>query len=187
MLVGTDDKSTNDGQLSDSKSFEFNVAVDSVIYYVPSTTYSPRSTTYSIFNVAYDIPSPSYGTVSVRPMQFPTYGYATPSQGSWRIPNFGRVERMSNHSSSSKKLLAQKCYCVANITPNIPVLYEAHFRIPMTKSEKVKTFNPPLLIVIGDENYDPKALRYVVGKGAIEYKDFLQSGDPEYAWKPPRE
>ena len=38
-----------------------------------------------------------------------------------------------------------------------------------------------------DENCDPKALKYALGKGAIEYEDFLQSGDPEYAWKPPED
>ncbi|MED6130351.1 Acetate/butyrate--CoA ligase aae7, peroxisomal [Stylosanthes scabra] len=54
-------------------------------------------------------------------------------------------------------------------------------------SEKTKGFKPPLLVVIGDENCDPKQLRYAVGKGAIEYEDFLESGDPEYAWKPPED
>ncbi|KAK7363508.1 hypothetical protein VNO77_05652 [Canavalia gladiata] len=54
-------------------------------------------------------------------------------------------------------------------------------------SEKDKTFRHPLLVVIGDENCDPKSLRYALDKGAIEYEDFLQSGDPEYAWKPPKD
>nr|AJT39808.1 hypothetical protein [Lupinus angustifolius] len=54
-------------------------------------------------------------------------------------------------------------------------------------SEKTKSFKAPILIVIGDENCDPKTLQYALGKGAIEYEEFLQSGDPEYAWKPPED
>jgi acyl-CoA synthetase (AMP-forming)/AMP-acid ligase II len=54
-------------------------------------------------------------------------------------------------------------------------------------SEKTNTFKPPILIVIGDENCEPKSLRYALRKGAIDYEDFLQSGDPEYDWKPPED
>ena len=54
-------------------------------------------------------------------------------------------------------------------------------------SQKSKSFKPPILIVIGDENCDPKALRYALAKGAIEYEKFLESGDPEYAWTPPED
>ncbi|XP_054807414.1 acetate--CoA ligase CCL3-like [Prosopis cineraria] len=54
-------------------------------------------------------------------------------------------------------------------------------------SEKSKNFKPPILIVIGDENCDPKAFRYGLAKGAIDYEKFLESGDPEYAWKPPED
>lgn len=53
-------------------------------------------------------------------------------------------------------------------------------------SEKSKgNFKYPLLIVIADESCDPKQLHYALGKGAIEYEKFLQSGDPEFDWKPP--
>jgi acetate/butyrate---CoA ligase len=54
-------------------------------------------------------------------------------------------------------------------------------------SEKTKTFKSPILIVIGDENCDPKSLRYALSKGAVEYEDFLRSGDPKYDWKPPED
>ncbi|PNX63370.1 acetate butyrate-CoA ligase peroxisomal-like, partial [Trifolium pratense] len=54
-------------------------------------------------------------------------------------------------------------------------------------SEKTNTFKPPILIVIGDENCDSKPLRYALSKGAIDYENFLQSGDPEYDWKPPED
>ncbi|KDP27889.1 hypothetical protein JCGZ_18969 [Jatropha curcas] len=51
--------------------------------------------------------------------------------------------------------------------------------------EKEINFSPPLLIVIADESCDPKALKYALDKGAIEYNKFLESGDPNFAWKPP--
>ena len=54
-------------------------------------------------------------------------------------------------------------------------------------AEKSKNFKPPLLVVIGDENCDPKALRNALSKGAIEYEKFLESGDPDFAWKPPED
>ncbi|WJX28659.1 Acetate/butyrate--CoA ligase aae7, peroxisomal [Trifolium repens] len=54
-------------------------------------------------------------------------------------------------------------------------------------SEKTNTFKPPIIIVIGDENCEPKSLRYALSKGAIDYEEFLQSGDPEYGWKPPED
>ncbi|KAI4344811.1 hypothetical protein L6164_011999 [Bauhinia variegata] len=54
-------------------------------------------------------------------------------------------------------------------------------------SEKRKSFKPPILIVIGDENCDPKGLKYALSKGAIEYEKFLESGDPEFVWKPPED
>ncbi|XP_061344786.1 acetate--CoA ligase CCL3 [Gastrolobium bilobum] len=54
-------------------------------------------------------------------------------------------------------------------------------------SEKSKSFKPPIVIVIGDENCNPNELRYALAKGAIEYEKFLESGDPEYKWKPPED
>lgn len=55
-------------------------------------------------------------------------------------------------------------------------------------ADKSKTnFKPPLVVVIGDQNCDPKELRAAIDKGATEYEKFLESGDPEYAWEPPRD
>lgn len=54
-------------------------------------------------------------------------------------------------------------------------------------SNKTNTFKPPILIVVGDENCDAKSLRYALSKGAIDYEDFLQRGDPEYGWKAPED
>ena len=39
-------------------------------------------------------------------------------------------------------------------------------------------FKPPPLAVIGDKSCDPKSLTFALGRGAIEYKNFLESGDP---------
>ena len=50
-----------------------------------------------------------------------------------------------------------------------------------------KNFKPPLLVVIGDKSCDPKSLKYALGRGAIEYEKFLESGDPEFDWKPPED
>ncbi|GAB4843035.1 Acetate/butyrate--CoA ligase aae7, peroxisomal [Ancistrocladus abbreviatus] len=48
-------------------------------------------------------------------------------------------------------------------------------------------FKPPLLIVIADESCDPKGLQHALSKGAIEYEKFLETGDPEFPWKPPED
>lgn len=40
------------------------------------------------------------------------------------------------------------------------------------------------LIVIANECCDPKSLKYVLGRGALEYEKFLENKDPEFAWKP---
>ncbi|GAB4850815.1 Acetate/butyrate--CoA ligase aae7, peroxisomal [Ancistrocladus abbreviatus] len=48
-------------------------------------------------------------------------------------------------------------------------------------------FKPLLLIVIADESCDPKGLQHALSKGAIEYDKFLNTGDPEFPWKPPED
>lgn len=47
--------------------------------------------------------------------------------------------------------------------------------------------NRPLLIVIADKNCDPAPVQYALEKGAIEYEQFLETGDPEFPWKPPQD
>ncbi|KAL7220779.1 hypothetical protein ACSBR2_013633 [Camellia fascicularis] len=55
-------------------------------------------------------------------------------------------------------------------------------------ADKMKSnFQPPLLVVIADESCDPKSLKYALGRGAIEYEKFLETGDPEFVWKPPQD
>lgn len=48
-------------------------------------------------------------------------------------------------------------------------------------------FKPPLLIVIADQACDPKGLHDALSKGCIEYEKFLETGDPQYTWQPPKD
>ncbi|KAJ1380613.1 Glycoside hydrolase, family 3, N-terminal, partial [Sesbania bispinosa] len=88
--------------------------------------------------------------------------------------NASTIAFLLGHSSASVVIVDQEFFSLAEEALKI-------------WSEKSKSFKPPILIVIGDENLDPKALRYALAKGAIEYEKFLESGDPEYAWKPPED
>ncbi|KAF2308281.1 hypothetical protein GH714_039894 [Hevea brasiliensis] len=54
-------------------------------------------------------------------------------------------------------------------------------------AESGSSFRPSLLIVIADKSCDPRALNHALGKGAIEYEKFLETGDPDFAWKPPED
>ena len=53
--------------------------------------------------------------------------------------------------------------------------------------QKKGSFKQPLVIVIGDHTCDPSALQDALRTGAIEYEKFLETGDPEFAWKPPQD
>ncbi|VAH90105.1 unnamed protein product [Triticum turgidum subsp. durum] len=53
--------------------------------------------------------------------------------------------------------------------------------------QKKGSFKKPLVIVIGDHTCDPSALQDALRTGAIEYEKFLETGDPEFAWKPPQD
>jgi len=46
-------------------------------------------------------------------------------------------------------------------------------------------FEPPFLVVIGDETCDEGNLKRALRSGAVEYEDFLQEGDPGFEWQPP--
>ncbi|KAJ9154583.1 hypothetical protein P3X46_027903 [Hevea brasiliensis] len=54
-------------------------------------------------------------------------------------------------------------------------------------AESGSSFRPSLLIVIADKSCDPRALNHALGKGAIEYEKFLETGDPDFAWKRPED
>ncbi|KAJ1407720.1 AMP-dependent synthetase/ligase [Sesbania bispinosa] len=88
--------------------------------------------------------------------------------------NASTVAFLLGHSSAAVVIVDQEFFSLAEEALKI-------------WSEKSKSFKPPILIVIGDDNLNPKALRYALAKGAIEYEKFLESGDPEYAWKPPED
>ncbi|GMN55212.1 hypothetical protein TIFTF001_024334 [Ficus carica] len=79
------------------------------------------------------------------------------------------------HSSSVVVIVDQEFFTLA----------EEALKILAEKSKG--HYKPPLLIVIGDESCDPKTLEYALSRGAIEYEKFLESGDPEFAWKPPED
>ncbi|KAG0496467.1 hypothetical protein HPP92_001158 [Vanilla planifolia] len=64
-------------------------------------------------------------------------------------------------------------------------LFEEALQIIDNKGEG--SFQRPLVVVIGDENCDPKSLHDALRKGAIEYEKFLESGDPGFSWKPPKD
>lgn len=54
-------------------------------------------------------------------------------------------------------------------------------------SESKGKYKPPILIVITDKNCNRKSLEYALRRGAIEYEKFLETGDPDFAWKPPKD
>ncbi|XP_056161254.1 acetate--CoA ligase CCL3-like [Syzygium oleosum] len=89
--------------------------------------------------------------------------------------NAPTVAFLLGHSSSEVVMVDQEFF---------PLAEEA---LKILAEESKKNYKPPLLIVIADESCDPRTLRHTLGKGAIEYEKFLESGDPEFAWKPPED
>lgn len=64
-------------------------------------------------------------------------------------------------------------------------LAEEALKILEDKSEGKS--NRPLIVVIADKNCDPAPLQYALEKGAVEYDNFLETGDPDFPWKPPQD
>ncbi|PSS01529.1 Acetate/butyrate--CoA ligase AAE7, peroxisomal like [Actinidia chinensis var. chinensis] len=89
--------------------------------------------------------------------------------------NAPTVAFLLEHSSSAVVMVDQEFF---------PLAEEA---LQIWADNTKGSFQLPLLIVIADESCDPKLLKHVLGKGAIEYEKFLESGDPEFAWKPPQD
>ncbi|KAF6156970.1 hypothetical protein GIB67_039731 [Kingdonia uniflora] len=79
------------------------------------------------------------------------------------------------HSSAAIVIVDQELFSLA----------EEALQILQEKSKS--GFKAPLVIVIGDENCDPKTLEYALQKGAIHYEKFLEAGDPDFMWKPPND
>ncbi|KAG1338761.1 acetate/butyrate--CoA ligase AAE7, peroxisomal [Cocos nucifera] len=89
--------------------------------------------------------------------------------------NAPAIAFLLDHSSSEVVMVDQEFFLLAEES------------LKIIADKKKGAFKPPILIVIGDETCDPKSLQNAVRKGAIEYEKFLESGDPEFAWKPPKD
>ncbi|KAE8717787.1 Acetate/butyrate--CoA ligase AAE7, peroxisomal [Hibiscus syriacus] len=89
--------------------------------------------------------------------------------------NASTIAFLLGHSQSTIVIVDQEFFKLA----------EDALKIMKEKSQG--DFKPPLFIVVADESCDPKTLTYALGRGAIEYEKFLESGDPDFAWKPPQD
>ncbi|GMI80179.1 acyl-activating enzyme 7, ACETATE NON-UTILIZING 1 [Hibiscus trionum] len=89
--------------------------------------------------------------------------------------NASTIAFLLGHSQSTIVIVDQEFFNLA----------EDALKIMKEKSQG--DFKPPLVVVVADESCDPKTLRYALGQGAIEYEKFLESGDPDFAWKPPQD
>lgn len=89
--------------------------------------------------------------------------------------NAGTISFLLGHSSTGVIMVDQEFFTLA----------EEALKILADKNKG--NFRPPLLIVIADESCDPKSLQHALRKGAIEYEEFLKTGDPNFAWKPPQD
>uniref|UniRef100_A0A1D1Y0Z7 4-coumarate--CoA ligase n=1 Tax=Anthurium amnicola TaxID=1678845 RepID=A0A1D1Y0Z7_9ARAE len=104
------------------------------------------------------------------------------------IPMAGAVVNTVNirlNAATIAFLLEHSCAAVVMVDQEYFSLAEAALKIIADK--KKSNFQPPLLIVIGDETCDLRTLQNALRKGAIEYEKFLQSGDPQFAWSPPKD
>ncbi|XP_040986701.1 acetate/butyrate--CoA ligase AAE7, peroxisomal [Juglans microcarpa x Juglans regia] len=103
------------------------------------------------------------------------------------VPMAGAVLNAVNirlNASTIAFLLSHSSAAVVMVDQEVFVLAEEALKI---LNEKNRSFKPPILVVIGDENCDPNELKYALQKGAIEYEKFLETGDPDFAWKPPED
>lgn len=89
--------------------------------------------------------------------------------------NAQTIAFLLGHSRSAVIIVDQEFYTLA----------EEALSIMMDKSNG--NFKLPIMIVVADKMCDPKSLQHALRKGAMEYEKFLESGDPEFAWKPPED
>lgn len=89
--------------------------------------------------------------------------------------NAQTIAFLLGHSQSAVIIVDQEFYALAE---------EA---LSIMKNQSNDNFKLPIMIVVADKKCDPKALQHALRKGAIEYEKFLESGDPEFAWKPPED
>ncbi|KDP27888.1 hypothetical protein JCGZ_18968 [Jatropha curcas] len=86
--------------------------------------------------------------------------------------NASTVAFLLGHSKSEVVMVDQEFFSLAEEALKLLV-------------ESGSSFKPSLLIVIADKSCDPKAVKHALGRGAIEYETFLETGDPDFTWKPP--
>lgn len=89
--------------------------------------------------------------------------------------NAATIAFLLGHSESAVIMVDQEFF----------TLVEKALKILSEKGES--KFKLPILIVIADECRPLEELRYALGRGAVEYEKFLETGDPEFAWKPPQD
>lgn len=89
--------------------------------------------------------------------------------------NAQTVAFLLGHSQAAAIMVDQEFYHLAE---------EA---LQIIASESKGKYKPPILIVIADKSCDRKSLEYALRRGAIEYEKFLETGDPDFAWKPPKD
>lgn len=89
--------------------------------------------------------------------------------------NAQTIAFLLGHSQSAVIIVDQEFYTLAE---------EA---LSIMKNKSNDNFKLPIMIVVADKKCDPKALQHALRKGAMEYEKFLESGDPEFAWKPPED
>ncbi|KAK9161718.1 hypothetical protein Syun_008059 [Stephania yunnanensis] len=104
------------------------------------------------------------------------------------VPMAGAVVNCVNirlNASTIAFLLGHSSAAVVMVDQEFFPLAEEALKLLQEKSNG--KFKPPLLIVIADAICNPATLRYALDKGAIEYEKFLELGDPDFAWKPPKD
>lgn len=89
--------------------------------------------------------------------------------------NASTIAFLLDHSAAAVVMVDQEFFSLA----------EEALRIIREKHKE--NYKPPIFIVIGDENCDPLMLDVAIAKGAIEYEKFLEDGDPDFAWSPPKD
>ncbi|KAH7676523.1 Butyrate--CoA ligase protein [Dioscorea alata] len=89
--------------------------------------------------------------------------------------NASTIAFLLDHSSAEVVMVDQEFFTLAEES------------LKIIADKKKNAFRSPLLIVIGDQSCDPGSLQNALSKGAIEYEKFLETGDPEFHWKPPKD
>ncbi|KAG9440125.1 hypothetical protein H6P81_020290 [Aristolochia fimbriata] len=91
--------------------------------------------------------------------------------------NASNIPHLLHHSSAAVVMVDQEFFSLA--VEALKIIDEKH--------HQSSNFETLLVIVIGDESCDRRTLEYALHKGAVEYERFLQSGDPEFVWNPPKD